>query len=401
MRALFRFMHLTGLWSGFVKIGMLLSRLIPLHNESGLFFFFPYYHIGGAEKVHADIVSCFAASRPWVIFTRRSQNANYKPLFAKSARLFDLWFLGFLYPVSIGVAAGFVNRHANPVAFGCNSPFYYYLVPYLSKGVRTVDLTHAFDGLENLSLKVVAELDARIAINGKTVEDFATQYRENGVDSHLNDRVLLIENRVDIPAEFRQRLTHSHLRIVYVGRGTVEKRAHLLGRIASLCAARSIPAEFVLVGRGLADAVLGEDRTHCRFVGEICDPAELQKLYAESDILLLTSSREGFPLVIMEAMANGVVPICTNVGGIALHLNHGSNGFLVDNTGEEDIVQEITSLLLRLHSNGDELTRLSRQSYDYARSHFSSETFCNAYRAALLGSGDELGKMNPGGYEEA
>ena len=389
MKAVFKFMHVTGLWSCLVKLGMVLSRLIPMHNRSEIFFFFPAYHIGGAEKVHIDIVDCFAESRPWVIFTRRSHNANYKPLFARSAKLFDLWFLGFIYPISIGFAAGFVNRHPNARVFGCNSPFYYYLIPHLRRGVRKLDLTHAFDGLERLSVNVAMQFDVRVAINSKTVEDLALQYQKHGVDSCFNDRILLIENRVAVPSEFRQRPAPRLLRILYVGRGTVEKRAHLVGRIASRCSESSIPAEFTLVGRGLADAITAKDRMHCRFTGELCDPVELQKLYAEADVLLLTSSREGFPLVIMEAMANGVIPISTDVGGIAVHVSHGCNGFLVDGLDEEIIVREITSLLLGLLTNSEQLARLSRQAYDYARAHFSSETFCNSYRTALLGRGND------------
>lgn len=388
MRLLFKILRLTGLWGLMVRTGMLLSRLIPMRNQSGIFFFLPYYHIGGAEKVHADILDCFAQAKPWVIITRRSQNANYKHLFERSARLFDLWFLGFLYPVSIGLAAGFVNRHPDAVAFGCNSPFYYYLVPYLGGNVRKLDLTHAFDGLERLSLQVADSFDARIAINSKTVTDFAQQYQSHGADPRLNDGVVLIENRVDIPGQLRSRKAGGPLKVLYVGRGTVEKRAYLVGRIAWLCSEQEIPAQVTLVGRGLFDAVLDGDRKYCRFAGEISDPAELQQFYEEADVLLLTSSREGFPLVIMEAMANGAITIATNVGGISVHVTDGVNGFLVDAEDEEHVVQKIVYLLLRLSSDGEERERISRTAYMYARDHFSSETFCQSYRK-VFGCGSD------------
>lgn len=389
MRLLFRFLHLTGLWNGFAAMGMLVSRLIPMQNQSELFFFFPYYHIGGAEKVHAAILDCFAEVRPWVIVTRRSQNANYRPLFEKSARLFDLWYLGFLYPISVGLAAGFVNRHENPVVFGCNSPFYYYLVPHLREGVRKIDLTHAFDGLERLSFKVAGQLDARITINARTVNDFSEQYRQNGADLRLLDRIILIENGVDIPSQLQPKPEDGVLRVLYVGRGTCEKRAHLVGRVASRCQREGLSVQFTLVGRGLAEVVEEQDWGHCIFAGEISSTAEMQRLYAESDILLLTSSREGFPLVIMEAMAHSVIPISTDVGGISIHVNSGGNGYLVDGNDEESIVQEMASLLMTLNLNHELRARISRQAYDYACANFSTTSFCEGYRRALLGHSQE------------
>jgi len=47
-----------------VAIGAFVGRLLPFTNCSGLFFFFPFYHTGGAEKVHADIVACCGKERP-------------------------------------------------------------------------------------------------------------------------------------------------------------------------------------------------------------------------------------------------------------------------------------------------------------------------------------------------
>ncbi|MBJ6802448.1 glycosyltransferase family 4 protein [Geomonas propionica] len=392
MRLLFKVLHATGLWCLLVRCGMLLSRLIPLRNDSGMFFFFPCYHIGGAEKVHADIVACFAELTPWVIFTRKSHNTLYRDLFAKSARLFDLWFLGGLYPLSVGLAAGLVNRHENAVAFGCNNIFYYYLVPYLGDKVRKFDLTHAFDGLERYSLPVAHRLEARVAINAKTVADFAQQYRDHGLDARLMDRVVLIENRVEVAPALNLRPTGRPLQVLYVGRGTVEKRAHLVGRVARLCCGQGATAPFTLVGRGLPEAVVADDHAYCRFTGEIHDAGQLQALYRDADVLLLTSSREGFPLVIMEAMGNGAIPIATNVGGIAVHLRHGHNGFLVDGADEERIVREMSVLLIDLATNVETREQVSQAAYRYACEHFSPEGFCAGYRNLLLPAGAGAGK---------
>ena len=63
-------------------------------------------------------------------------------------------------------------------------------------------------------------------------------------------------------------------------------------------------------------------------------------LITDKDILLMTSLFEGFPLIIMEAMSKGVVPITTAVDGICDHITSGYNGLLINEIDEEKIVEE-------------------------------------------------------------
>jgi glycosyltransferase involved in cell wall biosynthesis len=44
---------------------------------------------------------------------------------------------------------------------------------------------------------------------------------------------------------------------------------------------------------------------------------EVAPLYDGADVMVLTSLSEGMPLSVMEAMAKGLLPICTDVGGTA------------------------------------------------------------------------------------
>ncbi|NTV50370.1 MAG: glycosyltransferase [Geobacteraceae bacterium] len=378
--------------SPFFKIIINISKIIgfvfPVRNNSSLFFFFPFCHVGGAEKVHASIVGCFAEERPWVFFTKKSANHGFLSLFGERARLCNMWFLlKYGYPVSIGVMAGFINRHKHPVVFGSNSLFYYLLLPYLKPEVRCIDLIHAFGGgSEDFSLPVAARLHARVAINGKTVDDLKGQYLKHGGPPFLAERVLLIENYVAVPERYVEKVQQTLLKILYVGRGSEEKRVHLVGRIAALCCQRGLPVEVLLVG-DTAHAVDEADRPYCDFLGEIADQGHLNRIYDDADLLLLTSDREGFPMVIMEGMAHGVVPVSTDVGGIPLHLTSGCNGWLVrNNLGEEQIVAEMCWIIERMCLDRELLSTMSRSAYDHARMHFSGEKFCSAYRSLLLDS---------------
>lgn len=368
-----------------IKIGLLLSRIPVIRNDPGIFFFFPYFHVGGAEKVHADIVKCFASEYPLVFLTHQSRNDKFKSMFGQNARLINLWWLlKYTLPVSVGLIAGRINRHSKAVVFGCSSRFFYKMVPHLNPGVRKIDLLHAFGGGgEEFSLPAVPFLDARVIINRKTLEDFRRQYAAEGVDEKFLDRIILIQNMIHCP-ETLPRKKSSPLQVLYVGRGSEEKRVHIAGQVATLARARGLAADFRFAG-DVACAVRPEDRKNCIFLGEIHDPAELNRIYREADILILCSSREGFPVVIMEAMANGVVPVTTSVGGIPEHVTDGSNGILVNETEDSLIAIQMADVIGRLISDAATLKKMSHAAYEYASDHFAGRDFCARYHRLFFG----------------
>jgi len=378
-------------------IGRLFSWLLPCQNHSGLFFFFPFCHIGGAERVHADIVNCFADRRPWVFFTKWSPRPGaLRGDFDRAARTFN-WCLRlkYTYPLSVWFMAGFINKHPNAVVFGCNTLFFYKMLPYLSESVRVVDLLHAFGGgSEDFSLPLVQYLHKRVVITAQTSNDLKNQYMVKGIDIALGERIEVIENRVYIPDDYPEKPFAEKLNILFVGRGSEEKRVHIAGRVAALCVSRDIPVTVTFVG-DVVEAVAEGDRPFCQFTGELTDQAELRGYYERAHLLLLTSSREGLPMVIMEAMAQGAVPLTTNVGGISLHVKSGVTGLLIENSPNEDlIVEAMFAAIEKLSNNRNQLMSMSRCAYEYARDNFGGERFCRRYRSILLNQNESNRNIN-------
>ena len=66
-----------------------------------------------------------------------------------------------------------------------------------------------------------------------------------------------------------------------------------------------------------------------RFLGW-ADQSQVARLMGRADILVLPSYDEGLPLVILEALANGVAVVCTPVGEIPLALTDGVNACFVE-----------------------------------------------------------------------
>jgi glycosyltransferase involved in cell wall biosynthesis len=273
------------------------------------------------------------------------------------------------------------------VTSGCNSKYYYELLPYLNANVKCIDLIHAFvhrgeDGAEYWSLPVVEKIDKRIVINKKTIEDYKLLYRENKKSDTLLSRIEYIPNCTDIPPEI-SKTYNEKLKILFVGRNGREKRVYLIGRIAAKIALESCDAAIELIG-DLENAIPPEEKKFCTFKGVISDESEMQKIYNAANILLLTSTREGFPMVIMEAMANGVVVITTDVGGIRDHIVDGENGILISSVAEGNIVNDFVEAIKVLNSDRNRLNELSVNAYNYAKMNFGKENFMRSYRDLLM-----------------
>ena len=64
---------------------------------------------------------------------------------------------------------------------------------------------------------------------------------------------------------------------------------------------------------------------HVEFLGK---QNRIEQLIPRAHVVLVPSEMESFGLVALEAMACGVVPVATKVGGVPEVVNHGVNGFL-------------------------------------------------------------------------
>ncbi|MCC6574759.1 MAG: glycosyltransferase family 4 protein [Planctomycetes bacterium] len=352
-------------------------------NPGGLFFFFNHAVVGGADLVHAQIVQAVADKHPWVFFTLPSETNTFADKFPREARIVDIgrkvtgkaskFF-------QIGKIAALINRHTSATVFCGHSRFFYELAPRLKPHVRCIDLVHALATLEHFSLPAVPRLNARIVITPRVKDDLRAIYLENGLDGALADRIQLIENSVEVPASFAPK-PPGPLRVLFVGRGSKEKRVHLIGRLATACKTRGIAVEFTLVGD--VDGWLEPaHKPNVKLEGVVTDRARLDAFYDRADILIITSIIEGFPLVVMEAMARGGVPLCTNVGGMPRHVIPGQTGFLVESGAEEKVVTDMADILAGLDRGA--LGTLAANCHTRAVEYFSATRFRKAYRDLLL-----------------
>ncbi|MCS7208499.1 MAG: glycosyltransferase [Fimbriimonadales bacterium] len=124
-------------------------------------------------------------------------------------------------------------------------------------------------------------------------------------------------------------------------------------------------------GLGIAERV--------RFLGGRGDvPAILNA----SDIFVLASHYEGNPLSVMEAMAAGLPPVCTAVGGVPELIQHERTGLLVPPEDEA----ALANALRRLVADPPFRQMLSQAARSYAREHFDLKVMVQAYERFYIES---------------
>lgn len=99
--------------------------------------------------------------------------------------------------------------------------------------------------------------------------------------------------------------------------------------------------------------------------GEIRDPQKIKSLLSQNDILVCPSWSEGFPNVILEAMASGLAIIATNVGAIAAMVST-KNGWLIEPANKSQLE---TSLIEAINSK--DLTSKKEQSLKLVQTTFN------------------------------
>jgi glycosyltransferase involved in cell wall biosynthesis len=147
------------------------------------------------------------------------------------------------------------------------------------------------------------------------------------------ERVVSVSNGVPPPRRARRRRERDGLELLFVGNLSARKGLPELLQAMAQPVLATLPITLTLAGggdlpgwRARADRLgLGERVRFCGWT----DGAKLAGLMASADALVLPSHDEGLPLVILEALAQGLPVVCTPVGEIAACLQDGRHALFV------------------------------------------------------------------------
>ncbi|GAA3088759.1 glycosyltransferase [Streptosporangium carneum] len=176
-------------------------------------------------------------------------------------------------------------------------------------------------------------LDARTVAVSPQVAGAATSWGSRGLVTRVHGVSVTRQRRWAAEAGQTRRMWNvpsDAFLVVHVGNLRPPKNHGLLVEAAALVRRSAPHAVFLLAGSGpLAEQVtrrVAELRLdNVRLLGHVSDAA---RLIASADLLVLSSSYEGLPVVVMEALAAGVPVVSTAVGGVPDLVESGRNGIL-------------------------------------------------------------------------
>jgi glycosyltransferase involved in cell wall biosynthesis len=194
------------------------------------------------------------------------------------------------------------------------------------------------------------------------------------------EKVIVIHNGAEVPplpgpaeraaARRAAGLAGKDCLVGTVARLTRVKDLGMLIRAADICRRSRPGIRFCIVGGGPEETALREEVRRRGLEGVVVmtgeQPAAVD-LLAGFDVFVLTSTSEGLPNTVMEAMAAGLPCVCTNVGGCPELVVQGVTGHLVPAGDETVLVAKILDLA------GDPATRarMGRAGRDVIETRFS------------------------------
>jgi glycosyltransferase involved in cell wall biosynthesis len=201
---------------------------------------------------------------------------------------------------------------------------------------------------------VLVNADALLALTEhmkkKMIELIGKERRDifvipNGIDLSLFDNNARKITTHSLKAGENERI------ILYVGRLEPIKGVRYLIQAMKILKNKGIAnVKLLILGEGrerkyLEDLVIRLDlKDRVIFVGKV-PHHDIPVYMASADIFVLPSLSEGFPGVILEAMAMGLPVIATRVTGLPEIIQDGENGFLVEPYNSIDMAEKITLLL--------------------------------------------------------
>lgn len=156
------------------------------------------------------------------------------------------------------------------------------------------------------------------------------------------------------------------VKIGYAGRLEVkQKRIDLLIKMIECLEREDVNYYMEIAGNGDAEKDLEifiqknkcEDRI--RLLGRI-DREQISSFWRKQDICINIADYEGRSITIMEAMANGAVPVVTATSGVKEDITDGDNGYIVD-IGDYTAMAE---KIIRLEKRRSLLSRMGNRAHD-------------------------------------
>lgn len=262
-------------------------------------------------------------------------------------------------------------------------PAYYAAKWVKAAGIPTVGILHSDDPFHHELINAFVSRGSDFLLSAVVC---VSHFIESLAKAEASPEVAVIHcpYGVEIPA-FTCAPPGDILKLVYTGR-LIQRQKRIFDVITAtktmLAHVPGVEAAFFGEDREQGKAIKTIDRLSAKapmHYGGVLPFNDILKTLAQHHAFMLLSDYEGISIALMEAMACGLVPVCTRIeSGTPDIIRHGENGILIDNRGS-DFVEAIR----RLKEEDGLWTRLSKNARNTIEKEYSIEV-CAARWADFL-----------------
>jgi len=313
-----------------------------------------------------------------------------RPRYLTFPRMFLIELVGFFYFLALSKASGdldfdLIHAHtAYPDGFGA-------AMLSVSSGRPLVVTVHGSDLKILPSRGKLRPLISWTLRRANAIIAVSSELKEIAVELGADPRkVTVVNNGVDTGmfSRAKRASSGSYKKVLYVGRFVREKGVGVLIEAASLVLKKRDDLRFLLVGRTKDGGDEFERMVSSLGIGDkvkLMDAVpfeEIPKLLSSSDIFVLPSFSEGFPLSIIEAMACGKPVVATKCGGPEQIVTK-DVGVLIEPGDPRKLAEAISWVADHPNSYDPErISSMAKEKYDLGK--LAGKIF-SVYRAALAG----------------
>jgi len=327
--------------------------------------------IGGLEKIIYDLATKMNTEKYTVTVWCIARGGEIAEELIRAG--IDVRILGinsYYNPFNIIRMAKFIGKH-NPDILHSHTYFSNTIGRIAGRLANVpVIITHVHNTYFNYSIKnllierVLSFFTDKIICCSKAVRDFVLKHEKIKIQ-----KTVVIHNGINL-RKFHEGFNGVSLRksfkisddapVIITVASLTEKKGHkfLLKAITSI-KKRYRNIKVLIVGDGPLEHELKKIardynlRNSVIFAGQRNDIPELLKI---SDIFVLPSLQEGFPLAVIEAMSTGLPVVATSVGGVPEVIEHGETGLLIP-LGNPEALSDAIMILLKDEKIGKEIGR--------------------------------------------
>lgn len=262
----------------------------------------------------------------------------------------------------------------------------YYLSKFINKKVKKIGVWHGINMENSFLKKLLNKTSFNNLDNIVVVSNYQRDIINKKFLNKYKDKIEVVHIGRDENL-FKKEILNSKNRSETIKLLIVARLEKLKGHIDLIEAMKIVcqkhnDVKLIIAGEGEEEGLIRERikeqklEKYIEMVGFV-NPIEY---YTKSDIFILPSHSEAFPLVNLEAMASGLPIIATNVGGIPEAIEDGENGFLIE-PGDIKKLAEVMCILIESNETREKFAIKSRKKFN---ENFTQNKMCEKIYRIIL-----------------